>query len=398
MEVEERKLRRELDALGPAEYKEIFVEIASLYEIMDIEGKLSQNSFTRFGSSARTIDSGKEYSFSSPSLYPGEYEEVREFPLHDYLFLIKILKALRNNIESGEITLRSFKRKVFIFNNEGLKEKEEGFISVKIKKGDVVLRSVSAEKTPSWEFLANEFAARLDERKKARPLPVSGEMKFLMEGSAASVFVHEVLWHPLELDYVLEDKSPFSTSDLGREVFSREVTMYSLGPGVDDEGNEFSTQLIIENGRIVRFPSTRFTSLVSELPLVPHARREKYFHPPLVRPYFTAVIPGKESYLDLLPKIKRGAYVTEISEGELDVENNWAIFKVSKGFWVENGRAKYPLKPFILIVPIPLQEGEIFIGAEDFSEEGLFCHKEEQVIRYSSRNPNFLVVGYGKTI
>lgn len=398
MEVEEKKLRRELDGLELAEYREIFIEVASLYEITDREGKVTQQTFTRFGSSARTISSGREFFFARPSLYPGEYAEPEEFPRHDYLFLMKTLKDLRYNIESGEITLRSFKRKVIVFNDEGLREKEESFVSVKIKEGEVVLRSISADKAPSWEFLANEFAARLEERKKAKPLPASGEMKFLIEGAAAAVFVHEVFWHPMELDYVLQDKSPFSTSDLGTEAFSREVTMYSLGPGVDDEGNEFSSQVIIENGRIASFPSSRFTSLISGLPLIPHGRREKYFQPPLVRPFFTAVLPGKESYLDLLPKIKKGAYITEISEGELDVENSWAIFKVAKGFWVENGRAKYPLKPFVLIIPIPLQEGDIFIGAEDFSEEGLFCHKNGQVVRYSSRNPNFLVVGYGKTL
>ncbi len=398
MEVEKDRLKRELDFLGNADYREIFIEVSSKFEIRDRKGRIKQQLILNHGSSARTIIQGQEAMFSSPSLYPQKGEVPENYPNHDLPSLVKLIKELREKTDKGEITVRSFKRKVFVFNDEGLKQKEESFISVKMKDGDVILRWASPNKRPAVDFLYNEFKTRIEERKKTRPLPKEGEISFLVEGEGGGTLIHEIFWHPLELDFILEENSPFSVEDLGRKITSEEISIYSKGKGIDDEGSELSLHPIVEEGILASFPSSRLTSLVSGLPLVPHGRRENYHYPTLVRPLHTVVLPGKESYLELLSRVKEGCFITEFSGGEIDLKSKWAYLTVSRGYWIEKGRVKFPLKPFLVAISLPLLEGEISVGAESFVEEGLFCHKRSQVVRYSSETPNFMVKGYGKSV
>jgi len=398
MTLEETKLKRKLSSLGEGDYREIFVEVSSLYEIKDIEGKIFQRRVDSYGSSARLINDGKEYIFSRASLFPDEVQEATTFPQHDYFFLLKIQRDIRKNLNRGEITLRSVKKQVFIYNDEGMKQKEEGYLSVKLKDNGVTLRRISSGKTPSWQYLTNEFLSWLEDKKKAKPLPKSGEMFFLLEGAAASVFAHEVFWHPLELDCILEGKSVFSLNNIGEKIFPDSLSLYTEGGWIDDEGNDIGEAILVERGILRGFPTTRLAAMIAGLPQIPHGRRESFSQPPLVRPFYTVIKPGKESYLDLIVKIKKGAYITEISGAEIDFKNNLAIFEVSRAYMVLNGRVKYPLSPFFMMVALPIQDGDIFIGAEEYKEEGLFCHKNGQVVRYSSNNPNFLVRGYGKPL
>ncbi len=391
MKIESKKLRRELDSVK-GDYKDLYAEKALHYSLTDYRGRLFYHFSLEEGKALRWIVGETEY-IKSSSLHQRE-----ELPGED--FLEDTLRRLRDRGLEGEISINYTQRSSIILTPGSLRKKKEEIYLLQAKEGGVVHRKIYSSR-PSSVFLdgfVNSFQEKKRTRKAAKKLPQEGEMFFLFTEGAASAFAHEIFWHPLEVDLVLRGQSPLSPSMLGRKIFPSSLSLVSSSNTPDDEGKVLGKKVLIEKGRLVGFASSVYYSLLSRLPLLPHGRRQNYRFPPLVRPKKVIVKKGRLSQIEVLQKIKKGILVREIDRAWVDFRKGEANFRVSLGYWVEKGRALFPLTPLWLSVNIPLDERAFWSSSDLNKEERFFCIKGGQRVVFSSITPDFLVKGFSRNV
>ncbi len=382
------EIKKDYQSLKGADYRDIYAEEGIHRVVKDIKGKVSHFYHKEAGKALRWISGESEF-LRAQSL-PVQEEAG------DDLFLEEIVRRLRDRGVEGDITVSASVKKSLVFNGENLFKKREEIYILKAREKGIMQTSIFTSR-PGDVFL-DGFVSELQEkqraRKASRPVPKEGEVFLLFTESAASFFVHEILWHPLELDLVLKGESFLDLSSLGDMVFPEEISLSSSSPFPDDEGNPPGNFSLIEEGRLVNFASSVFYSLLSKMPLVPHGRRERYFHHPEVRPQKTFIHRGKLSQLELLRKINRGILIREVEKAWVDFARSRAIFKINLGYWIEQGEITFPIPHARVWVDLPIRE--IWLSTELNREEHFFCIKEGQKVVFSSLSPDFLIKGYVK--
>ncbi len=391
MRIESRKLRRELESVK-ADYKDLYVERTIHYSLTDYRGRLFYHFSLEEGKALRWIVGETEYIKSS------SIDHKEKIAAED--LLEDTLRRLRDRGLEGEISISYTKRNSIILTPENHQEKVEEFYLLQVKEGGVVHRRIYSSR-PSSVFLdgfVDYFQEKKRTRRVAKKLPREGEMFFLFTEGAASVFAHEVFWHPLELDLILRGQSPLSPSMLWKKIFPSSLSLVSSSREPDDEGRVLGKKVLIEKGRLVGFASSVYYSLLYRLPFLPHGRRQNYRFPPMVRPKKVIIRKGELSQIEILQKIKRGVLVREIDRAWVDFKRGEASFRVSLGYWVEEGRVLFPLDPLWLSVNIPLDERFFWSSSDLNKEERFFCIKGGQRVVFSSIAPDFLVKGFSRNV
>lgn len=85
----------------------------------------------------------------------------------------------------------------------------------------------------------------------------------ILSPTAAGYFIHEIIGHPLELDFVENNQSFYTINDLGKQIMPEYITvkeepldLKSIGIDFgkyDDSGNELREKEIIKNGILMNF-------------------------------------------------------------------------------------------------------------------------------------------------
>ncbi|GEM_PF-2720899 len=390
MRLERKTLKKELDSVKGADYKDLYVEKTLYYSLTDDRGRLFYHFSLEEGKALRWIAGETEFMRVS-SLHSGE-----EIPGED--FLEDTLRRLRDRGLEGKIRINYTEKNSVVMSPEGVYKKKERFYLLQIKDGGVTHRRIYLSR-PSSVFLdgfANSFQEKKRVKKHARGLPREGEMFFLFTEGAASIFAHEIFWHPLELDLVFKGQSMVSPSALGKRVFPEALSLLSTSLTPDDEGQILGETLLVERGYLLGFASSVYYSLLSRMPLIPHGRRQNYRYPPIVRPQKVKISRGELSQIEILQRIKTGVLVREIDRAWVDFRRGEVHFRTSLGYWVEDGRALFPLTPLWLMVKIPLDEKQFWSSSDLNKEEPFFCVKNGQRVVFSSKAPDFLVRGFSR--
>ncbi len=206
------------------------------------------------------------------------------------------------------------------------------------------------------EIAGKEAAEEAEKQKSAKPCQ-SGVYPVILAAGRCGAVIHEMIAHPLEADVVLNGLSCFSGM-IGNRVAPQYVNVVDDGTlangrgtsETDDEGAPSLRTVLIENGILKNFLHDRLTSRKMGVAPTSSARRENFAYPPMPRSRNTFIessAAGTED--DLIRSVKKGLYATSVTRGQVDPYTGTFVFTVQDGFWIENGKPAFPVRPAMMM-------------------------------------------------
>lgn len=251
-------------------------------------------------------------------------------------------------------------------------------------------------KTP--EDLASNAAGNALEQLEAKEAP-AGEFAALTENNLSGVLAHESFGHLAEADFIVTKGSPIHDR-IGEQLGSEHVSMVDEGImeikdnvtpfflPYDDEGVQTKPVTLLDKGVLKGFLNSRGTSPLSDGIETGNARAINYTFSPIPRMRNTYVKPGDLTEEEALEKMGSGIYAIGSSGGQVTGDGTF-VFTATRGYWIENGEKKYPIKDVTLTGNILHLLKGISGATKDFElKSGYFggCGK---------RGQSPLPVGYG---
>ncbi len=206
------------------------------------------------------------------------------------------------------------------------------------------------------EDVGSEAGSRAKEQLKAQSCP-AGSFRALVDEHLAGVLAHESFGHLSEADFVVTGASPL-TDRIGDRLGTPEASILDSGlPDVrrtgglwvpfDDQGVRGSTTTVLGNGVLLHYLHNRGTAeRLCETP-TGNSRAVSYMFPPIVRMTNTYFTPGTLSDEEALEKLGTGVYALQSLGGQVEGNGSF-LFIAVRGYWVEHGEIKYPLREVAL--------------------------------------------------
>jgi len=200
---------------------------------------------------------------------------------------------------------------------------------------------------------AGKWAA---EKLKARPAP-AGKHRALCENRLVGVLAHESFGHLTESDFVTSGMSPLA-GKIGEKLGSEHATIidegtldanrhYGFWLPFDDQGVKTTRTTLIDRGRLVGYLHDRGSATSMKSTFTGNARAVNYNHPPIVRMKNTYFSPGNLSIEEALDQLGTGIYAISTGGGQANMDGTF-MFKALRGYYVEKGEKKYPLREVTL--------------------------------------------------
>jgi TldD protein len=200
---------------------------------------------------------------------------------------------------------------------------------------------------------AGKWAA---EKLKAKPAP-AGKHRALCENRLAGVLAHESFGHLAESDFVMSGMSPL-IGKIGEKLGSDNVTIidegvldtdryYGFWLPFDDQGIKTTRTTLVDEGRLVGYLHDRSTAASMKCSLTGNARAVDYNYPPIVRMKNTYFAPGDLSLEETMEQLGTGIYAIGDAGGQVNTDGTF-MFKAARGYYIEKGEEKYPLREVTL--------------------------------------------------
>jgi TldD protein len=160
------------------------------------------------------------------------------------------------------------------------------------------------------------------------------------------MLAHEAMGHPCEADLVLGGAV---TRDLvGQRVASELVTMVDIAQTydgrevmipvyADDEGTPARDAVLIRDGILTEFMSSRETAARLGIPATGSARAYNPHDEPLVRMRNTAILPGRDKLEDMIAGVDDGYLLMKTVNGQADSTTEF-MFGISLAYEIRGGR------------------------------------------------------------
>ncbi len=211
------------------------------------------------------------------------------------------------------------------------------------------------DRTVDPEMCAHE-AARTAVRMLHAPLCPSGMMPVVIDNGFGGVIFHEACGHSLEATSVAPGHSEFS-GKLGQQIASERVTAIDDGTipnawgseNIDDEGNEPTKLVLIENGILKNYMIDRLNSRKMGMPVTGSGRRQGYMFAPTSRMRNTYIAAGNDSETEMIATMGDGLYCRKMGGGSVDPSTGKFNFSVQEGYLVRDGRIIHPVRGASLI-------------------------------------------------
>ncbi len=201
------------------------------------------------------------------------------------------------------------------------------------------------------ESLLEELYGHLMAKTEAVPAK-GGKQRVVMAPDITGILAHEAMGHPCEADLVLGGAV---TGDLvGQRVASDLVTMVDFAHSyagqellvpvyADDEGTPAQDVVMIENGMLKGFMHNRESA--GHFGVLPTGSARAYAEDdePLIRMRNTAILPGKDSYAQMIADVEEGYLLIKTGNGEADTTTEF-MFGISLGYEIKNGKLGRAIK------------------------------------------------------
>jgi len=211
-----------------------------------------------------------------------------------------------------------------------------------------------------FDELKPEDAARACARESVAMLEAAaapaGKMDVVMQNGWGGVLVHEAVGHPLEGDNIARETGVFF-GKLGEPVANPKFTMVDDGTlpcfrgttNYDDEGTAMKRNVLIENGRLVKYMTDILSAKQIGMERTGNGRRESFRNIPIVRMTNTFIEKGADKPADILASTPSGLYVQSLSGGSVNPTTGVFNFTCREAYLIENGKKTTPVKGATLI-------------------------------------------------
>lgn len=234
-----------------------------------------------------------------------------------------------------------------IFNQQGKTENKS--VSRSFRKGPEMLTDDLLEE------IAAEAVRGIDERFAAKR-PAGGQMPVVMGPGASGILLHEAMGHAFEADFNRKGQSIFSDR-IGKLVCDPHISIVDDGTltgsrgavNYDDEGVPGQRTCMVRDGVLTSYLHDRISARFYGVAPTGNGRRESFRYPPIPRMRATYMESGPADPADIIAGVKKGIYVDEFSNGQVEIGEGDFTFFVKSGFLIENGRLARPVKDINII-------------------------------------------------
>lgn len=209
-----------------------------------------------------------------------------------------------------------------------------------------------------------------------------GKYTVVLSPLTAGVFAHESFGHKSEADFMVGDETMKREWAIGTKVGSDILSIADSGSiagsgyvPFDDEGTKSRTTYLIKDGLLTGRLHSASTAAQLEEGVTGNARALNFEYEPIVRMTTTYILPGKQSFEELVAGVEDGFYIETLNHG-----SGLSVFTLapSLAYRIRNGKIAEPVK-------ISVISGTVFETLSDI--DGL----SEQMKLYS-----FVLGGCGK--
>ena len=227
-----------------------------------------------------------------------------------------------------------------------------------------------------------------------------GEMPVVMGAGASGILLHEAIGHAFEADFIRRGESIF-TDSLGKQICDSSINVFDDGllPEMrgsihfDDEGVPAQKTQIVTDGHLTSFLHDRISARHFGIEPTGNGRRSNFRSMPLPRMRNTYMSGGSCTEEQIIADVKHGIYVTEFTNGEVQIGAGDYSFFVKAGYLIENGHLTQPVKDVNIIGNGPQTLADIKAVANNpiVDPSTWTCGKEGQSCPVSCGMPSVLV-------
>ena len=246
--------------------------------------------------------------------------------------------------------------------------------------------------------MAGEVVRGIDER-FAATRPKGGQMSVVMGAGASGILLHEAMGHAFEADFNRKGTSIFADK-MGKKVCPGGIQILDDGTltgnrgalNYDDEGIPGQKTYMVEDGVLTSYLHDRISAAHYGVRPTGNGRRESFRYAPLPRMRATYMESGSAKAEDLINSVKKGIYVDEFSNGQVQIGEGDFTFYVKAGFLIENGRLTQPVKDINIIGNGPAALADLRGVADDLAvDPGAWTCGKEQSVPVSCGIPTVLI-------
>jgi TldD protein len=206
------------------------------------------------------------------------------------------------------------------------------------------------------EEIGKNAGVRAKEQLKAKACP-AGQFRTLVENDLVGVLAHESFGHLSEADFIVTGGSPLA-GKIGERLGTDHATIIDGGyPDIkktgglwfpfDDQGIAGGQTVVLDKGVLMHYLHNRGTAKKLGQEPTGNSRAVSFVFPPIPRMTNTYFIPGTLTEEEALEQLGTGVYALQTSGGQVDSDGSF-LFKAIRGYWVENGEIKHPLREVAL--------------------------------------------------
>jgi TldD protein len=230
--------------------------------------------------------------------------------------------------------------------------------------------------------------------------PKGGEMPVVMGAGGSGILLHEAIGHAFEADFNRKNTSIFADK-FGKTVCDKNINIVDSGNfeynsgsiNVDDEGIAGQKTYIVTNGKLTSYLHDRISAKFYGVPPTGNGRRQSFRFIPLPRMRCTYMENGNYTEDDIIASVKKGIYVDQFTNGQVQIGAGDFTFFVKTGYLIENGKLTQPIKDINIIGNGPKAlAGITMVGNNMRIDNGAWtCGKNGQGVPVSLGLPSILV-------
>lgn len=230
--------------------------------------------------------------------------------------------------------------------------------------------------------------------------PKGGEMPVVMGAGGSGILLHEAIGHTFEADFNRKRTSIFSDK-LNKKVCDEHINIVDDGTlpfnrgavNIDDEGTEGQKTYIVRNGILTSYLHDRISAKHYNVSPTGNGRRESFRCMPIPRMRGTYMEAGNYAEEEIIAAVKKGIYVSNFTNGQVQIGAGDFTFFVKSGYLIEDGKLTQPIKDINIIGNGPKALADITMTGSNFKmDEGTWtCGKDGQSCPVTIGMPSALV-------
>lgn len=320
---------------------------------------------------------------------------------------------LDTRIIKASVSLNDSTSYILFFNSEGILTCDYRPMAVMYasctmeQNGNIESGYSSRAYRKGFEFLNDDLIETLAEEAVAQTSlmfdaikPKGGEMPVVMGAGSSGILLHEAIGHAFEADFNRKNVSIFS-DQLGKQICNPLINVvddgtveYARGAiNFDDEGVESQKTYIVKDGILDSYLHDRISAKHYGVNPTGNGRRQSFRHAPMPRMRVTYMESGNMNENDMISTIKKGVYVDNFTNGQVQIGAGDFTFFVKTGYLIEDGKLTSPIKDINIIGNGPRALADITMVGDNLKiDEGAWtCGKDGQGVPVGQGLPSVLV-------